>query len=159
MSGPPSSVDIDGGSSSDSSSTSLTYYEKKYGGGGTSSTGAGGPPPGIDISSFVPSYTQTDKGERRETSACWSADSVFSSHNNNSRDVPHTLLHQQQYSVSYRKSSIMVVQGQSRRVIFAALYLTRPAKATRSGRGYSQGEAKHTKSESRPGVKSPVKIA
>lgn len=78
MSGPPSSVDVGGGPSSDSSSTSLTYYEKKYGGGGTSSTGAGGPPPGIDISSFVPTYTDTDKGERGE-SACWSAEWLFSS--------------------------------------------------------------------------------
>lgn len=63
MSGPPSSVDVDGSGSS-SSSESLTYYEKKYGGGGTSSTSQGGPPPGIDVSSFRPSYTDADKGER-----------------------------------------------------------------------------------------------
>lgn len=54
-----------GGSTSD-----LTYYEEKFGGGGSESSGAygGGPPPGIDVSAFLPDYTETDKGGTIHTS-------------------------------------------------------------------------------------------
>lgn len=56
--GPPSSV-FDGGGES-SSTSSLTYYERKFGGGGDGSD--------FDPSAFEPSYTPTDKGERRQGS-------------------------------------------------------------------------------------------
>lgn len=59
MDGPPSSIDIGettswGGPPSSSSTSSLTYYERKFGAGDD-----------IDPSSFIPSYTPTDKGETR----------------------------------------------------------------------------------------------
>lgn len=66
--GPPSSIDIgDGGYYGDygdayggsGSSSSLTYYERKFGG-----YGSGGD---FDPSSFIPSYTPTDKGEISRT--------------------------------------------------------------------------------------------
>ena len=67
-SGPPSSIDIgDGyggsgyGGGYGSASSSLTYYEKKFGG-----YGGGGE---FDPTSFIPSYTPTDKGEIAEAAA------------------------------------------------------------------------------------------
>lgn len=67
-SGPPSSIDIgDGyggsgyGGYGSASSSSLTYYEKKFGG-----YGGGGE---FDPSSFIPTYTPTDKGEIAEAAA------------------------------------------------------------------------------------------
>lgn len=59
-----------GGSTSDS----ITYYREKYGGTGSDAStfygygggAGGGPPPSIDISAFLPNYTETDKGETRK---------------------------------------------------------------------------------------------